>query len=186
MKTLVILALTICTAFSAIAQNDVVTKLFDDYYDDENFTKISVSSKMFELFTHIEPGDEDESEILEAVSKLKGLKVIAADSIGNSSTLYKDAVKKISGNGYDELMEVKDAEEDMKFMIKEKDGIIDELVMVVGGNKSFFIMSLYGEIDLKKISKLSKSMNIKGMEYLKQLDDSGPKKEEEEIERKKS
>ena len=53
MKTLVILALTICTAFSAIAQNDVVTKLFDDYYDDENFTKISVSSKMFELFTHI-------------------------------------------------------------------------------------------------------------------------------------
>ena len=109
MKTLVILALTICTAFSAIAQNDVVTKLFDDYYDDENFTKISVSSKMFELFTHIEPGDEDESEILEAVSKLEGLKVIAADSIGNSGTLYKDAVKKISGNGYDELMEVKDA-----------------------------------------------------------------------------
>ncbi|MCG8310504.1 MAG: DUF4252 domain-containing protein [Cytophagales bacterium] len=177
MKLIIKILLTVCIGFSANAQNDVVTKLFDDYYDDENFTKISVSSKMFELFTHIEPGDEDENEILDAVSKLKGLKVIAADSVGNSKKLYSNAVKKVSGNGYEELMEVKDAEEDMKFMIKEKDGIIDELVMVVGGNKSFFILSLYGEIDLKKIAKLSKSMNVKGMEYLKQLDDSGSDEE---------
>jgi len=172
MKNLAIVLLTVCIGFSASAQNDVVTKLFNNYYDDENFTKISVSSKMFELFTNIEPGDENEEEIIAAISKLKGLKVIAADSIGNSKKLYGDAVNKISKDGYDELMEVKDAQEDMKFMIKEKDGIINELVMVVGGNKSFFVMSLYGEIDLKKISKLSKSMNIKGMEYLKQLDDS--------------
>lgn len=172
MKKLALVLLTVCIGFSASAQNDVVTKLFNNYYDDENFTKISVSSKMFELFTNIEPGDENEEEIIEAISKLKGLKVIAADSIGNSKKLYSDAVNKISKDGYDELMEVKDAQEDMKFMIKEKDGIIDELVMVVGGNKSFFVMSLYGEIDLKKISKLSKSMNIKGMEHLKQLDDS--------------
>ncbi len=174
MKHLIIL-IAICIGFSANAQNDVVTKLFNQYYDNEDFTKISVSSKMFELFTNIEPGDEDEEEILEAISNLKGLKVIAADSIGNSKKLYTDAVKKISGNGYEELMEVKDAQEDMKFMISEKDGIINELVMVVGGHKSFFILSLYGEINLKNISKLSKSMNVKGMEYLQQLDDSEDK-----------
>lgn len=178
MKNLIIVLITVCIGFSANAQNDVVTKLFNDYYDDENFTKISVSSKMFELFTHIEPGDEDEDDILEAVSKLKGLKVIAADSVGNSKKLYDDAVKKVSKSGYEELMEVKDAEENMKFMIKEKDGIINELVMVVGGHKSFFILSLYGEINLKDISKLSRSMNVKGMEYLKKLDDSTPNEKE--------
>lgn len=172
MKNLLIILITACIGFSANAQNDVVTKLFNDYYDDENFTKISVSSKMFELFTNIDADDEDEEAILEAVSKLKGLKVIAADSVGNAKKLYSSAVKKVSGNGYKELMEVKDAKENMKFMIKEKDGLITELVMIVGGNKSFIILSLYGEIDLKKISKLSKSMNIKGMEHLKQLDEN--------------
>jgi hypothetical protein len=177
MKHLIIL-IAACISISAHAQNDVVTKLFNDYYSDENFTKISVSSKMFELFTQIEPGDEDEDAIIEAISKLKGLKVIAADSVGNAKKLYTDAVKKISASGYDELMEVKDAKENMKFMIQEKSGIINELVMVVGGNKSFFILSLYGEIDLKKIAKLSKSMNVKGMEYLKQLDDSEPKEQQ--------
>ena len=171
MKKLIIVLVTVCVGCSANAQNDAVTQLFNEFYDDENFTKISVSSKMFELFTNIEPGDEDEEEILEAVSKLKGLKIIAADSIGNSDELYAKAVKKISGNGYEELMEVKDARENMTFMIKEKDGLINELVMVVGGKESFIIMSLYGEIDLKKISKLSKSMKIKGMEHLRQLDD---------------
>ena len=170
MKNLLIIFIIVCIGYSANAQNDVVTKLFNDYYDDPNFTKVSVSSKMFDLFTNIEPGDEDEKEILEAISKLKGLKVIASDSVADAKKMYTNAVKKISGGGYEELMEVKDAGEDMKFMINEKNGIIAELVMVVGGNKRFYILSLYGEIDLKKISKLSKSMNIKGMDYLKQLD----------------
>ena len=172
MKNLIIILVTVCMGYTANAQNDVVTKLFNDFYDDPNFTKVSVSSKMFDLFTNIEPGDADEKEILDAISKLKGLKVVAADSVKDAKKLYTNAVKKISGNGYDELMEVKDAGEDMKFMIKETNGVISELVMVVGGKKAFFILSLYGEIDLKKISKLSKSMNIKGMDYLKQLDKS--------------
>jgi len=171
---LTILALGV--ALITQAQNDVVTKLFNEYYNDAQFTKISVSSKMFELFTQIEPGDKDEQEILAAISKLKGLKVIATDSVANSRQLYTNAVKKISAGGYAELLEVKDAQEDMKFMINEKNGVITELVMVVGGKKGFFIMSLFGEIDLKQISKLSKSMNVKGMEYLKNLDGAEEKK----------
>ena len=156
-------------AISGYAQNNVIIDLFDQYYDDENFTKVSVSSKMFELFTEIEPGDKDEEEILRAISKLKGLKILAADSIGNSRKMFDDAVNKISSKGYEELMEVKDAEEDMNFMIMDKDGTITELVMVVGGKKQFVILSLYGEIDLKSISKLSKSMNLEGMQHLEHI-----------------
>ena len=170
MKTIITI-FALFTALCAQAQNDAVTKLFNDYYNDPAFTKVSVSSKMFDLFTKIEPGDKDEKEMVEAISKLKGLKVLAADSIANSKQLYTNAVKKISGSGYEDLMEVKDA----KFMISEKNGIINELVMVVGGSKNFFILSLYGEIDLKKISTLSKGMNIKGMENLEKLGEQGKK-----------
>ena len=165
-----ILLICFVPAFVVQAQNDAITQLFDQYYNDEAFTKVSISSKMFELFTKIEPGDEDEEEVLKAISQLEGLKVLAADSIGNSKAMYDDVVKKVSANGYEELMEVKDASENMKFMIREEDGIINELVTVVGGNKSFALISLYGVIDLKNISKLSKSMNIKGMEHLKNID----------------
>jgi hypothetical protein len=95
MKKLSAILLLSVMSTVAFAQNDVITKLFDKYYDDENFTKVSVTSKMFELFTEVEPGDEDEKEILEAISKLKGLKVLVADSIGNSRQLFDQSVKDV-------------------------------------------------------------------------------------------
>jgi hypothetical protein len=170
MKKITVIILMMVAAIGGYAQNNVITDLFDQYYNDENFTKVSVSSKMFDLFTEIEPGDKDEEMILDAISKLQGLKILAADSIGNSRKLFDDAVKKISSKGYEELMEVKDAEEDMKFMIMDTNGKITELVMVVGGRKKFVILSLFGEIDLKSISKLSKSMNIEGLEDLEHIE----------------
>lgn len=170
MKNIIVTISALLIATGSFAQSDVITKLFDKYYDDENFTKVSVSSKMFDLFTEIEPGDKDEEEILRAISKLKGLKVLAADSVENSRKMFDDVVEKITSNGFEELMEVKDAEEDMKFMIMDKNGKITELVMVVGGKKHFVVMTLYGEIDLKSISKLSKSLNIEGMQHLENLE----------------
>ncbi|HBH24525.1 MAG TPA: hypothetical protein DDY13_14020 [Cytophagales bacterium] len=171
MKKLSAILLLSVMSTVAFAQNDVITKLFDKYYDDENFTKVSVTSKMFELFTEVEPGDEDEKEILEAISKLKGLKVLVADSIGNSRQLFDQSVKDVKKAGYEELMQVKDAKEDLEFLISESDGIIDELVMIVGGHKQFVILSLFGEIDLKQMSKLSKSMRVTGMKYLENISD---------------
>ncbi len=170
MKKISAIIIVLFISVGSYAQNNAIAQLFDQYYEDENFTKVSVSSKMFELFTKIEPGDEDEKEILDAISKLKGLKVLAADSVQDSRKMFNEAVSKVSSNGYEELMEVKDAEEDMKFMIKEDKDVINELVMIVGGKRHFVLISLYGIIDLKNISKLSKSMNIKGMEYLKNVD----------------
>ena len=173
-----IIMICLLPAFALQAQNDAISQLFNQYYDNADFAKVSVSGKMFELFTKIEPGDKEEEEILKAIRQLEGLKMLVADSIGNSKALYNEAVKKVSGNGYEELVEVKDASENLKFMIKEKDGIIREMVMIQGGTKSFMIASLYGVIDLKTISKLSRAMNIKGMEYLKNVEGKNTKKKQ--------
>lgn len=178
MKKVILTTLIAFAVNLLYAQNDVISKLFDQYYDDPNFTKVSVSSKMFELFTEIDPEDEDEKEILDAISKLKGLKILVADSVANSRKLFNDAVSKIRAQKYEELLTVKDGKEDVQFMIKEKGGIIDELVLVVGGKKNFVIMSLFGEIDLKNISKLSKSMKVTGMEYLEKIDEKEEKENE--------
>ncbi len=171
MKRISIFIISALLSMGVFAQKNVVSDLFGDYYNDASFTKVSVSSKMFDLFTNIEPGDKDEEAIIEAISNLEGLKIIASDSVVNARSMYDNAIKKIEKNGYEELMEVKDAEEDMKFLIHDNKGTIEELVMVVGGNKHFVVMSLYGKIDLSTISKLSKSMNIEGMENLENLED---------------
>lgn len=159
-------------AIGMMAQGTVISKYFEQLEDNEEFTKVSVSQKMFSMFTELEAGSDSEKEFLEAVSKLKGLKVIMSDSIADAAKMYKKAISDVNKAGYEELMSVKDAEENMQFSIIEKDGIIQELMMVAGGNKRFVMLSLYGEIDLNNISKIAQEMRIEGMERLGKMNDN--------------
>lgn len=158
-------------AFGVQAQNSAIASLFDKYADNEDFTKVSINSKMFDLFTEFEPDDPDTKEMTNAISKLKGLKILAADSIGNAQKYYKEAKASIQKSNFEELMSIRDGKDDMIFMIQEEGGKISELLMLVGGDYKFVAMSLFGEIDLKQISKLSKGMKIDGMQYLENIDE---------------
>lgn len=169
-KGLIVIVMSMCVTV-VMAQGTVVNKYFNELATNEDFTKVSVSSKMFSLFTELEAGSEAEEEFLKAVSKLKGLKIIVADSIGNAAAMYRQATGDVEKAGYEELMSVQDAEENMKFSIKESGGNIEELLMVAGGKKKFVLLSLYGEIDLKNISKIARSMKVEGLENLSKLED---------------
>jgi hypothetical protein len=164
-KALLIIGIAFLSV-TVFGQGAVVTKYFDMLEDNEEYTKVSVSQKMFSMFTELEAGSEAEKEFLEAVSKLKGMKMIMADSLADASKIYKQAVNDVNKAGYEELMSVKDAEENLMFSIIEEDGMIEELIMVAGGNKRFVMLSLYGEIDLNNISKIAQEMRIEGMERL--------------------
>ena len=173
MKKLIAIIVLVGTSSMAWAQGAVMTKYFDKFSSNEEFTKVSVSSKMFSLFTELEANTEDEKEFLDAISKLKGLKAVVGEKVEaeESKKLYNNAIDDVDKEGYEELMTVTDAEENVKISIKESGGVIEELILVAGGKSSFALVSLYGEIDLKKISKLASSMSIHGMKHLKKLDD---------------
>lgn len=171
MKKLTLTFALVAFSMLAFAQGEPFNKFYAKYADNEQFTQVTVTSKMFSLFTNIEAGDPNEKEVIDAMSKLKGLKVLAADSSQDARKFYKEAAAGFAGSAYEELMSVKNGKDDMKFMIKEANGKISELLMLVGGDTKFFFLSLYGEIDLKQISKISKSMNIDGMQYLENAGD---------------
>ncbi|MEI6577403.1 MAG: DUF4252 domain-containing protein [Bacteroidota bacterium] len=157
-------------SLSMMGQGTVIMKYFNQYADNEKFTKVSVSEKMFSLFTNLEAGSPAEKEFLQAVSKLKGLKVIMADSIPNSAALYKQAIADVNKAGYVELVSVKNVRANIQFSIKESNGKISELIMV-GLMNQFVMISVYGDIDLKNISKIARQMNVPGIDQLKHIDD---------------
>ena len=43
--------------------------------------------------------------------------------------------------------------------------------MIVNGDHDFLLMTMTGDLDLKDISKLSKTMDIDGFEHLDKVDD---------------
>jgi hypothetical protein len=151
------------------AQNDAISKYFDKYMDDESFTVVYISSRMFEMFAKIDP-DVDE-EVKEVIRDLKGLRILVREDGGLK--YYKEAIKKIDFNEYEELMTVRDDGTNVKFVVREEGDIIKELLLIVGGADEFVLMSFIGIIDLAKISKLAKDMeiDIDGLEHLEKIDE---------------
>ncbi len=169
MKKSGIIALMVIITTMAHAQNDAITKFFNKYSADESFTQVNVSSKMFGLFTDMEADTPEDKEVLEAISKLKGLRIVAKEKDSNARALYKEALGLVPAKEYEELMSVRDKDKDMKFMIKESGGKISELLMLMGGDNEFMVLSLFGEIDLKQISRIGKKMNVDGLEKLEKM-----------------
>ena len=169
------IVLIVCMAMAGIAasaqSNDAITKFFNKYASDESFTQVTVSSKMFSLFTNMEVEKPEDKEVLEAISKLKGLRILQKDDSLKSRALYKEALALVPAKEYEELMSIRDEDSNFKFLIKESGGKISELLMIMGGNKEFMIMSLFGEIDLKQVSRIGSKMNVSGLEQLQHMDE---------------
>ncbi|MGK7395441.1 MAG: DUF4252 domain-containing protein [Candidatus Cyclobacteriaceae bacterium M3_2C_046] len=168
MKKILIIQLIILGGYlNGMSQADAISSLFNQYMDDERFTSIYISGKMFSMFAKI-PEDE-EKDLKEVISNLNGLRILSSDSV-DGERMYKDATKNLSMKGYEELMFIKEGgQQELQFLVKEADGRINELLLLSGRANNFFLMSLIGNIDLSKISKLSKSMDIEGMEQLEKL-----------------
>lgn len=173
MKKLAILTVMVLLTITTYGQKNAVSKHFSQYQGDASFTKVSVTNKMFSLFTEIETDDESEQEILAAMAKLKGVKALFTDDAENADLLkrYYDAVATVENDGaFEELMTVEDRRENISFLIREDDGgVIRELLMIIGGPDNFMVMSVYGEIDLSSIGKISKALKIKGMEQFEKV-----------------
>jgi len=170
MKKIIVLIVIVAGANSAFAQ-DAISKFFTKYQNDESFSQVTVSSKMFSLFTNMEATTPEDKEVLEAISKLKGLRILGKENTSDARALYKEAFSLIPKNEFEELMSVRDKDKDMKFYIKESGGKISELVMIMGGTQDFMVMSLFGEIDLKQVSKIGHKMNVDGLEKLEKMDE---------------
>lgn len=172
MKKMIMTIATVGLALAVNAQSSVINEYFEMFADDESVTKMTINKKMFSLFAELDVNDDDYKEFQEAVQGIDGMKLIVSEHASDPSGMYNKALKDINGSGYEELMSIKDAEENITFVVKEKNSEIEELLMLMGGNKSFMLMSIYGKIDLNAISKMAGSMNINGMEKLKELDEN--------------
>lgn len=172
MKKLMIGAVIMMCSIAASAQNDAIAKFFTKYQSDETFSQVTISGKMFSMMANLSGETEEEKAMIASISKIKGLKILSKSEARNSRELYKEAISMIPTNSFEELMSIRDKDKDMKFFTKEAGGKISELVMVMGGNEEFMVLTLFGEIDLKDISKIGKSVNIDGLENLEKVKDN--------------
>ena len=167
MKKYIMFTLLTVMTVTLTAQRSPVDDLFEKYNGREGFTSVYISSKMFSLLSRI---DSEDQEFQNLVNRIKGIRILTIDSAKNITgiNLSSELLKKLNTSGYEELMTVKEENEEVRFMIREIGGKIAELVMITGGDGSS-VVSISGDLDLKTIADLSGKMGIEELENLEKV-----------------
>lgn len=170
MKRLLLALLLVVASTQLFAQQgSAIDRFFQKYESDQSFTLISVTPKMFSMFTKLDLNTPEGQGFVKIIKKLRGLKILVKEQTKEGDRLFKEASSQLTKE-YEELMTIRDGKQDLRFMVKENaQGNIAELVMLIGSNSEFLAMSLVGDIDLAEISQIAGGMNIEGFDQLKKL-----------------
>lgn len=169
-RILILVACMACLVMAGQAQD-----LFSDFLkkqgNPEEFAQVNISRKMFQLLA-----DMTDSETEGIVENLTGMRILAGRR--EPEAYFETARQILEGNPekYESLMNIKEEKEDVWMFIREEKGSIVELVILVRNREEFVMMNFTGKIDLKKIARLAKSVNVDGIEYLDKVEDTAKDK----------
>lgn len=177
------LALALFFASTLSAQQDAISTYFSKYVDDDEFTVVYVSGKMFNLMetviSNLDTDDMDSEQVkalTDVVQDMKSLRIL--NKSGDGTKLYQEAKRTIAGaKPYEVLMTVREKGSTfVDFYVRENNGVVDELLLLVGESAdgraaslladeedvdlsegSFTLLSFEGRIDLNKIGELAKA-----------------------------
>ena len=163
----------LCLTMMIQAQSNPVDEMFNKYSEKQGFTVVSISSKMFSLFANKDPENKDADNV---INKLKSIKILSVeDSLLNKNlNFYSELSKKLDLSVYEELMVIKEGPDITKFLIKQNGNIISELLVVKGGPGGNSLISIKGELNLKNISDMSKSLDMQELKNLDKIQKKSP------------
>jgi len=170
MKTKLFVIFLVLSSFSVTAQNTAVDKLFDKYSGKDGFTTVFISQLMFDMFKNVNTDDKDFDSLIKGLKSIRILTAENPQTINTGINFYKEIMKDLPEADYKELMVIKEKGQDTKFLIKELQGKISELLLVSGGSKNNVFICIQGNINLNSVAKLSKNMNIQGMQSLEKVE----------------
>lgn len=150
------------------AQNGRLDPLFSQYENDARFSRVNVSSRMFDVFIDIEMDKPEEQEVIEALAKLNGMKALIGNDVSQSADIYQNLLQSTVA-GMEELTTVKESGIEFKFFVSRSGEQITELVMLGYDQSTVMIMSVVGDIDLEAIANISQRMNLPGFKNFQKV-----------------
>ncbi len=152
---------------------------FDKFADMDDVSVVTVNKKMFSLMGKVSGETDEAKEYISLVNSLDNLRVLATENASIAADMKAKVASYLKSANLSELMSVKDKEGNVKIYIREgkDEDHVKELFMFIDGISTHMkdeerkpeavIVSITGDIDLNKISELTKEMNIPGGDHLK-------------------
>jgi hypothetical protein len=170
MKRIILSGVAIIIALTVFGQKSAVDKVFDKYSGKDGYTTVYISSFMFKMLSQLDVDDPEYNEFKKATSGINSIKILTQDG-SNSEAFGKELLEMLPRDEYQEMMVVKDQDEEVLFLAREEGGKITEFLLIVSGDGDDALIAITGDIDLESISSIASGMDIPGLENLEDLED---------------
>jgi hypothetical protein len=169
MKRISLTGLLVLMGLALYGQQSAVDKVFDKYAGKDGYTTVYISSFMFNMLNSLESDDPDYQEFKKATAGINSIKILTQDS-GDSENFGRELLDQLPRAEYQEMMKVKDGEEEILFLARENGGRITEFLLIVSGGSDDVLIAITGDIDLESISSIASGLDMPGMENLENLE----------------
>jgi hypothetical protein len=171
--TMIAAAMMLMLMGATVQAQSPTDALFDKYGAKDGFTTVHVTKELFSLFAEVtqDADGEDMQELNKVVQGLDYIRILMLEDTVQSRQLteFRNELNGVKLKDFSELMTVNEGGESVKFMIRKNGKNINELLLIINQPNEAGFISITGNIDLKTIAKLSKSMNIDGMQNLEKI-----------------
>ena len=170
MKRIFIGGMLIMLTLFTMGQNSAVDKVFDKYSGKEGYTTVYISSFMFNMLNSLETDDPEFDEFKKATAGIQSIKILTQDG-GDSEAFGAELLEMLPRSEYQEMMTVKDQDEDVLFLAREEGGKITEFLLIVSGGGEDALIAIQGDIDLESISSIASGLDMPGFENFEDIED---------------
>lgn len=170
MKRMFIGGMLIMLTLFTMGQKSAVDKVFDKYSGKEGYTTVYISSFMFNMLNSLETDDPEFDEFKKATAGIQSIKILTQDG-GESEAFGAELLEMLPRSEYQEMMVVKDQDEDVLFLAREEGGKITEFLLIVSGGGEDVLIAIQGDIDLESISSIASGLDMPGFENLEDIED---------------
>ena len=168
MKRIILSGVVIIFTLMVFGQKSAVDKVFDKYSGKDGYTTVYISSFMFKMLSQLDVDDPEYNEFKKATSGINSIKILTQDG-SNSEAFGKELLEMLPRDEYQEMMVVKDSEEEVLFLAREEGGKISEFLLIVSGGGEDVLIAIQGDIDLESISSIASGLDMPGLENLEDL-----------------
>ena len=187
MKRFILMALVAVLSMPVLAQNtdSFFKQLTDKYAEKDGFSASMITSDMFDLYLKKKKVDEP-SPVYEALKNLDKIMVVSQNDFGALPTtgvvkkddsrpdeLYETISTHYKKDNYTLFKTEKRMNEDVKVYLQKNQDKINSIALLTHTPASTSLIELQGNIDLTTVAQLSQALNLRGLENLYKINNSG-------------
>ena len=157
--------MALCISYSSVfAQTESVKSFYDKYTNDVKASDYTIQGWLLKMASEFSD-DAEAGKVLEKITQLRIL--VMEDGHPITSHEYKDFLRVLNKDDFEELIKVKDKDCNVDFFIREQGESITNVLMMVHEKDGFVLLSLEGMLNLADLKNIH--LDLEGTEHFEKV-----------------